>query len=65
MDNKLIYIPDDDKQNQPFFGFKLSVEKLGTHYQNPTQILVQTNKKTLGTSVIYSPMSPPSLNINS
>ena len=32
MDNKLMYIPNDDKQNYPFCGSKLLIEK----YEIPT-----------------------------
>ena len=31
MDNKLVYIPNDIKQNYPFCRFKLLVEKLSKH----------------------------------
>ena len=46
VDKKFMYIPNDDKQNYFLYRIILLVEKFG---------------QTLGTSIIDSPMSPPSL----
>ena len=50
MDDKLLHIPNDDKQNYLAVNLKISI--IGWKY---CLFLV------LGTSLIYSPMSPPSL----
>ena len=50
MDDKLVYIPNDDKQDYPLYGLKLL----------DTASLNQCVSKTLGTSVIYSQLSPHS-----
>ena len=67
MIDKLMYIPNADKQNYPFL-YKNNVSKVWTLTTNKnsikvTNIFEPTNDKTLGTSVIYSPMFPPSLNL--
>ena len=55
MDDKLKYLPNHDKQNYPL---KLLVEQFGFQLNNQNST---KGYKTLVTSVIYSPMSPPSL----
>ena len=72
MADKLMYIPNEDTQNYPVCILQLVVETLGTQLNeliNKNSIIVfkfikATNKeillKTLGTSVINSPMSFPS-----
>ena len=62
----MLYIPNDVKQNYPFFWLQLVVATFGPlTNQNLSSVFKQTNKKfflkTLGTSVINSPMLPPSL----
>ena len=69
MDNILMYILNDDTQNYPFCRLQIMLETLrpSTYYNTITvpKILGQRIRnhyhKTLGTSVIYSTMSPPSL----
>ena len=73
MDVKLMCIPNDDTQNYPFCRVELVVETFGwtlNLINQPIEIQVPkcfklTNKKTLlktlGTSLINRPMSPPSL----
>ena len=54
MDAKLTDIPNDDKQNHPFYRLQLLVEMFWTllkKINKSTQNLKPTNK-TLGTSVI-------------
>ena len=50
MADKFMYIPNDDTQNYPFCSVKLGVETFE-----------HSNYKTLGTSVINSPVSLVSL----
>ena len=68
MDDKFIYTPNVRKQNYLFCRLKLLVEKF-KHFQlklanqnsiNVPNVLYSTNKKTLGTSLSYRSMSPPS-----
>ncbi len=71
-----MYILHNYTQNYPLYKLQLVVESLETQVNEPAkQILIKapkvvnsTNKKTLslnlGTSVINSPMSPPSLSIS-
>ena len=66
MDDNLIYIPNDDTQNYSFCKLKLRVETFGHSLNKPKNQANPTKKrkhyyKTLRTSVINSPMSPPSL----
>ena len=62
---KLMHILNDDTQNNPFYRLKVMVESLNTQLNETTnQNLTKEPKngyKTLGTSLIYRPMSPPSL----
>ena len=65
MADELIYIPNDDTLNNPFCKLQLVVGKLG-HYtewtnQSKFKWIRKLYYKTLGTSVIKSPMSPSSL----
>ncbi len=63
MDDKLMYIPDDVKQNYPFFSFIILVETFGHLINpkfikvlkvfNPTNKIVITVYKTLGTRVTF------------
>ena len=75
MANKLMHIPNDDTQNYAFCRLQLVVETLDmdTLLIEPTnqtkikvpKVVKPTFKKTLGTSVINSQISPPSLeNLN-
>ncbi len=58
MDDKLMYIPNHGKK-------RILVEKFGTNQSNSWQVpkvlglgIRKSDKKTFGTSVIYSPRSP-------
>ena len=63
-----MYITDDNTQNNPFSRLKLVVE---TCEHSTTKVLKVVKprrvrkhyQKTLGTSVLNSPMSPPSLDV--
>ena len=67
----LMYIPNDDIQIYPFVDYNLWLKRLDTQLnkptnQNSTKVPKDVkpknkNNKTLGTSVIIIPMSPPSL----
>ncbi len=71
------YIPNDDTQNYPFCRLQYVVETFGhsTKWTNQSnsmkvpKVVEPTNKKRyykfFGTCVINSPMSPPSLWLNS
>ena len=65
MDDKLIYIPSDDKQNYPFCRFELLVETFGQDYfktnQSKFNKSTQISEPNVGSSVFYSPISPPFL----
>ena len=67
MADKWMYIPNNYTQIYPFIRLHQFLKLLDTQSNEPTkvQIVEPTNKKTLlktfGTSVINSPMSPPSL----
>ena len=70
MANKLFYVPSDDTLNYPFCKLKLVVERLDTQLnettnQNSPKLFSQRVRKlyyeTLGTSIINSLMSPPSV----
>ena len=63
MADKLLYIPDNDTQNYPFCRLKLVVETLKPPINEVPKVVEPTNKnyKTLGASVINSPLSPLSL----
>ena len=63
-----MYISKDDAQNCPFCRLQLVVETFrhwtnGPSNQNSIKVpkVLATNKKTLGTNVIKSPISPTSL----
>ena len=72
MDDKFMYIPNDDTQNYLFCRLKLVVET----FKHSTVWAIQSNPKflsqrirkryhkSLGTSVINSPLSPLSLVLN-
>ena len=68
MPDKLKYITNDDRQNYPSGRLHLVVEMFVNSTCTPTnqnaikdpKVFKPTNKKTLWTSVINSPMSPPS-----
>ena len=63
-----MYIPNDDTQDHPFCRLKLNLKRLNSQIDVPTnqiqvpKVVKPTNKKsfckTLGTSVINSPISP-------
>ncbi len=70
MADKLMYIPNDDTQIIPFLDYNYWLKHLDTESTNQNSLKVPnvvtpTNKKTilktLGTRVINSPLSPPSL----
>ena len=70
MADKLMYIPNDLNKKYPYWRLQLVVD---TQSNNPTKqkslkLLGQRIRnwcyKTLGTDVINTPMSPPSLEIN-
>ncbi len=68
MDEKFMYIPNDDKQNYSFCRLQLLIETFGHSIKiqcKSLKLLSQKiNKlyyKNLGTSVMKSPLSPPSL----
>ena len=55
MADKLMYIPNNDKQNYPFWELKLVVEKFGhstlwtkqSKFNKNSQVVRATNKQTL------------------
>ena len=57
MDDRIIYNPNEDKQNYLFyrFGDNQSI------FKKKCQWIRKYGYKTLGTSINYNPMSPPSL----
>ena len=57
-DNKLMYIPNDKKQNHQLKSFRYL---FGTNQSQINKSTLSFGNKTLGTSVIYSPMSPLSM----
>ena len=65
--DKLMYIPNDDIQNYPFFRILLVAQlNIPTNQNSNSQIVFkqrikQRYYKTLGTSAINSPISPPGL----
>ena len=67
--DKLIYNPNDNTHNYPFCGFNLLVKIFGhstketnqSKFNKSYQRLRKHYNKTLGTSVINSLMSPPSM----
>ena len=65
MDVKLIYIPNDNKQEYPFCVLKSLVEPANKIYLKSPTILTKRMRenvfKALGTTIIYSQISPPSL----
>lgn len=64
MDNKLMYNPNYDKLNYHFIRLQLLIGKLGHQtlwFNKSTQTLKTNDFKPSSTNVIYSPMSPPSL----
>ena len=69
MANKLIYIPNDNTQNYPLCSDNQWLKRLDSQLHELTnknsievpKVVKPTNKKTLGTSVINSLMSPPCL----
>ena len=78
MADKIIYFPNDARQNYPFCKLQLVVETFGhstkqtnlsKFNKSPKSCLAKKDKirkryyKTLWISVINSPMSPPSLDI--
>ena len=72
MVSKFMYIPNDDTKSNPFGRIQLVVKKLDIKINeqiNHNLIKVPkvdkpTNHKPLGTSVINSPISPPSMYIS-
>ena len=67
MDDKLVYIPNNDKQNFSFDRFKLLVENLETWFGIDHSKFNKSNQrgyKALSTSVINSLMYPPSLTLS-
>ena len=75
MANKSMQLPNNDLQNYPFCRLQLKVERLDTHLIKPTnknsikvlKVFKLSNQKmfykTLGTNVIDSPISSPSLTL--
>ena len=73
MADKLMYVPNDDKQIAPFVYYNQWLKRLDTQLNEPNnqnsikfpKVVETTNKKTcynpLRTSAINSPMSPTSL----
>ena len=67
MADKLMYIPNDDTQKYPFCRLELNylstqLKKLtNQNFKKVPKVVRLTNMKTLGTSVINSPLSPLSL----
>ena len=61
MDDKLMYIPNDNKENvslvEKLKQKNLDLSKVPKHFKP----LREGVYNTLSTSIIYSPMSPPSL----
>ena len=47
MANKLIYIPNDDTENYPFYSLQTVVETIGHSMNQPNSNQNSTNKKTL------------------
>ena len=65
MSDKLMYIPNDDTQNSVDYNQLLKLNKpTNQNLLKAPKVVKPTNKKTLGTGVINSPMSPPSLQQN-
>ncbi len=66
MDNKLIYIPNEDKQNYLVCRFNYLLKRIdltnGTSIEVP--IILGPSFRTLDTSVIKNSMSFPPLEIN-
>ena len=66
---KLMYIPNNDTKNYPFCRLKSVVDmfEYSSYRTNQSKFIIvpkvikAINKKTLGTSVINSPLSPLSL----
>ena len=71
MADKLKHIPNDDTHDTPSVDYNWWLKRLVTELNEPThqslikvpKVVEPTNKKTLGTSVINSPMSSLSLSI--
>ena len=61
MDDKLIDMPNDIN----LYYFKVWSLLPTNHYLVEVSKVLKTMHKTLGTSLIYSPMSPPFLKCNS
>ena len=68
---KVLDISNDDAQNYLFCRLQLEVETLVNLMKQPIKIqqkslklLSQQSFKTLGTSVLNRPMSPPSMDLN-
>ena len=69
MADKLVYIPNNDSQNYSFCNLQLVVETLDTQFKETTnqnfikvpKVVKQRYYNSIRTSVINSPMSPPSL----
>ena len=72
MAGKLMYIPNGNKQNCPFYKLQLVVEMFGHSTNKPTNQIQKSQKllclqirknyyKTLWTRIINSPLFPPSL----
>ena len=60
MADKLISIPNDETKKYPFYRFQ-SNEPTNQNLIKVPKVVEPTTKKTLGTSVINSPISPASL----
>ena len=62
MADELMYIPNEDTQNSLFCRLQVLVETFGQASLKVPKVVKPTNKKTLlktlGTSVINSPLSP-------
>ena len=69
MADKLMYILNDNTQNYPFRKLNFRLKRMDTKFYKQTnqnslnfpKFVKPTNKKTLGTCVISSPLSPLSL----
>ena len=65
MDDKLLYNSNYDKQNDPFFTlnhWRKSLDTAGLYNTTHSRFNIGPQSfKTLGTSMNFSPMSPPSL----
>ena len=72
MAEKLMYIPNANTQNCPFYKLQLVIETFGHSTNQPTnqnsikvpQIVRKRYFVNLGTIIINSPLSPPSLHIH-